>query len=372
MEWINQTQLSNSSSADKISSLLFGICGFIMFPVILVILFLMLFVYKTYKTNFQRLIIYYILLSLWLDISGAVLIVGAFTVIDGRWVCNILRYLIISSEFAWYVHITAIANFSLFLTVYLIRVRGRPLSKRSSKYMECICIISAVVIGLTVASIIEMYNDLYALDVECAILGLSTFGTKLWGISYTIFFVMDLEVILVSISLCVVFCFICRRIHNRQTAVLLRNSVLHVTVNACIIGMDSFRMGYNIYLWSEIDRDSLGVNIPHIMYVVFYIWDIVFVVAVGVSIITQAVLCIQASTGRNACCKSHCCILNVDQYRVIRGSDGGKDASATNPASSHVSQPSYTDFAIPYTGEFTQVTASVNSDGENELKQLIE
>ena len=94
-------------------------------------------------------------------------------------------------------------------------------------------------------------------------------------------------------------------------------------------------------------------------------------VAVGVSIITQAVFCIQASTGRNACCKSHCCVLNVDQYQVIRRSDGGKDASATNPASSPVSQPSYTNFAIPYTGGFTQVTASVSSDGEDERRQLV-
>ena len=182
---------------------------------------------------------------------------------------------------------------------------------------------------------------------------------------------MDLEVILVSISLCVVFCFIRRRIRNRQTAVLLRNSVIHVTVNACIMGLDSFRTVYNIYLWSEIGRDLLRGNIPHIMYVVFYIWDIVFVVAVSVSVITQAVFCIQASSGRNTCCKSHYCVLNVDQYRVIRGSDGGKDASATNPASSRISQPSYTNFAIPYTGEFTQVTASVNSDGEDERRQLI-
>ena len=278
-----------------------------MFPVILVILFLMLFVYKTYKTTFQRLIIYYIVLTLWVNFSLAVQIVGALSVVDGRWACNILRYLITSSGFAWYVHITAIANFSLFLTVYLTRVRGRPLSKRSSKYTECICIISAVVIGLTVASIIEIYTE-YAPDVECEMLGLNLFVEKQLGVSFSIFFVMDLEVVLVSISLCVVFCFIRRRIHNRQTAVLLRNSVIHATVNTCIMGLDSFRMGYNIYLWSEIGRDLLRVNILHIMYVVFYIWDIVFMVAVSVSVIIQAVFCIQASTGRNTCCKSHCCI----------------------------------------------------------------
>ena len=68
---------------------------------------------------------------------------------------------------------------------------------------------------------------------------------------------------------------------------------------------------------------------------------------------------------RNMYCKS---MPKEDQhYTVIDGKD-----TATNPASSHVSQPSYTNFAIPYTGGFTQITTSVNTDGESERRPLIE
>ena len=53
----------------------------------------------------------------------------------------------------------------------------------------------------------------------------------------------------------------------------------------------------------------------------------------------------------------------------------GKDTAANNPASCRVSQPSYTNFAVPYTGEFTQITASINfddGDQESEQRPLVE
>ena len=122
MAWKNNTEALSSSSdvyAGKVSSLIIGICGLVLFPVAPVILCLMLFVYKTYKTTFQRLIIYYIVLTLWLDIPVALLIVGAFTDTDGEWICNVQQYLLISSQFAWYTYIIITANFTLFLTLYL-------------------------------------------------------------------------------------------------------------------------------------------------------------------------------------------------------------------------------------------------------------
>ena len=100
----------------------------------------------------------------------------------------------------------------------------------------------AVTIGLTVASAVEIDERVH--HKECMIVG----TTKFWLGTWSIFFIMDLEVILASISLCVFFCFVHRKIHNRQIAVLLQNSVIHVTVNACIMGLDSLRMGYHIYM----------------------------------------------------------------------------------------------------------------------------
>ena len=323
----------------------------------------MLFVYKTYKTTFQRLIIYYVALSLWLDVSAVLLIVGAFTDTDGEWICNIQEYLLIGSQFAWYTYIIIIANFSLFLTVYLTRLRReRPLSKQSSRFWECVCIISPVAIGLTVASAMQIYG--HANGIGCTVTGQNLQLTESWGVSLSLFLEIDLEVILVSISLCIYFYFIRQRIQNGQTTVLLRNSVIHVAINASITGLDTFCAGYNVYVWSTIDSSKyLDLTVTN----VFIAWNVVFMLAIGVAVITQSVLCIQTSSvseRHRGCCKAS---RDSELQHVIIG---GKDTcAATNPASSHVSQPSYTNFAIPYTGGFTQITATIK---ENEQRRLIE
>ena len=115
--------------------------------------------------------------------------------------------------------------------------------------MECIYVVLAVTTGLTVAIVIE--TDERAHDMKCVIVdaSLKTF----WMVSLSAFFGMDLEVILVSISLCVVFCFVRRSIRNRQTAALLQNSVIHVTVYASIMGLDFF-------VWDIISTHGLSLR----------------------------------------------------------------------------------------------------------------
>ena len=74
-----------------------------------------------------------------------------------------------------------------------------------------------------------------------------------------------------------------------------------------------------------------------------------------VAVIIQALFCICTSTQKCICCKS---CSQHQQYEVIGGND-----TATNPASTRISQPSYTNFAVPYTGGFTQI----DTDGAGEL-----
>ena len=355
----------NNSSEGKDASLTVGMCGIMLFPVILVILFLMLFVYKTYKTTLQRLLVYYIILSLCFALSEALKITGAFTEIHRRWACNVLQYLFISSQFAWYMYIAAVANFSLFLAINLTRMRGRCLSKQSNSYVECICVISAIVTGLMIASVVEIYN--HALKLECALVSANRFPTKFWIIYSSLYVGMDLEVILVSFSLCALFCFIRQRIRNRKTAILLRNSVINVAVNASLVGLDSVRVRYYVHRWSTLSRYEFNASESTFVYTTL---DVIFTLGISVAVIVQAVLCIQTSMERNTCCKRCCCTLKEDQhYAAIDGKD---TCTATNPASSRISPPSYTNFPIPYTGGFTQITASINSDGESEQRPLIE
>ena len=134
-----------------------------------------------------------------------------------------------------------------------------------------------------------------------------------------------------------------------------------------IMGLDSSHMRHNIYLWSS--EINPGWDI-----IIGFSLTVVFALAVGISAIIQAVLCIQTSTERNTCCKRCCCML-TDSDRHYAVIDGKDTYTATNPASSRVSQPSYTNFAIPYTGGFTQMTASINRiyrQSEQSQRQLIE
>ena len=331
-------------------NLIHGTCGLLLFPVILVILFLMLFIYKTYKTTFQRLTIYYVILSLWFDVSVA----GKFfrTIFEASGynidlLIAIEQCLVLSSYLAWYIYIISIANFSLLFTLCLIR--GQPLSKRINRCMECICVISAIAIGLTVGSITGVnydydnmsFNPILCVTVIYPYMYLLNLGSEM--ISVLIYFVLDLELVIVSLSLCVAFWYIHQKTQNRQTAaVLLRNSVCLVGVNAAIMGLDSFRMGYNIWQWHELNT-NIQYFYPYTA-VLLSVWDVLFMLVLSVSVIFQAVLCIQTSTRGNTCCKKCCQMNNNQNYIPIDGED-----IATNPASSRISPPSQTYFSIPYT-----------------------
>ena len=357
MAWISHTDAfndTNTSNSDVINDLRLtvGVCGLVLFSVTLVILLLLLFMYKTYKTTLQRLIVYYILLSMWFAFSAAVQIVGAFTATDRRWTCIIEQYLLLSSEIAWYTYIASITTFSLMVIPCLMR--GKRVSKRITECVECICVLLSVTVGLTVASMEQVYN--HARGIVGCTRFLNRNLVKRRMVFMPIYFGVDLEVILVCLSLCVAFCFIRRRVHIKRTAILLRNSICHIAINASIMGLDSLRVGYSIYKWCTLTpNDSKGF----LETTGAFIWNVVFLLAVVVSVIFQAVLCIQTSPHRNTCCK-RCCRANKDRhlYTVIDGKD-----IATSPASNRVSQPSYTDFDVPYTGDFSQSTANIN-DGE--------
>ena len=239
------------------------------------------------------------------------------------------------------------------------------MSKRASRCVECICVALTIITALAGAAGIVMQMKAHTETTGCTNhIKTGIQFIQIQGvILMSVFLGVNLEVVLVSLSLCLAFCVIRRRIHIRQTAVLLRNSICHVSVNAVVMGVDAIGTGYDVYIRSMHKLydprkflDTTGV----------LLWNILFVLVVGVSIIVHAILCIQTSTqGNNICCKG-CCHEKQSQYQHLYAAIDGKDTAATNPASSRVSQPSYTNFAVPYTGDFTQGSASINNDGENE------
>ena len=342
-------------------NLVIGVTGLLQLPVILIILILMVFVYKTYKTIFQRLILYYVILGLWYEFSRALRIVLVY--FDERWVCIIEQFLNFSSLVAYYTYVVAITNLLLLLVPCLLR--GRPLFKRTNKWAECICVALTVIVALTTASIVQIEdsdNDVGLIHCKKhpkpSIQGISISSI----IAISVCFAVDLEVVSASLFLCFVFCFIRWRKRITSTTVLLRNSICHIGINAIVLGLDSIGTGGDFYRLSSTHHkvdDSESREFLEMTAVL--VWNVLFTLAVGVSIVVQAVLCIQTSTERNTCCRRCCNVSKDSHYVAIDGKD-----TATNPASSRISQPSYTHFTVPYTGEFT----STESHGQNEQRPL--
>ena len=288
---------------------------------------------------------------------------------EERWVCIVEQFLNFSSLVAYYVYIVAITNLWLLLVLCLI-MRGRPVSKQISKLAECICVALTAIVALTVASVVqaedgESDHGIGLIHCKNPKPSTSIHSIHLSSIiAISVCFAVDLEVVTASLLLCFAFCFIRWRMRIRtQTTALLKNSICHVGINAIVMGLDSLGTGGDIY---RLTVHKVNSSRGYVEMTGVLVWNALFTLAIGVSIVVQAVLCIRTSTERDTCCK-RCCHVSKESshYAAI----DGKDTAATNPASSRISQPSYTNFDVPYTGGFnTQATASIE---KNEQRPLV-
>ena len=139
-----------------------------------------------------------------------------------------------------------ITNLSLLLVPCLLR--GRPVSKQSIKYVECICVVltvfTALVQVVTFVTVVE--NDVDSKCTNSTIYYTKHFGAML--IFQSIYIGITLEVLLVSLFLSIFFYFICRRINSQQAtlSLLLRNLVYHFGFNTIVMAAYSIGAAYNI------------------------------------------------------------------------------------------------------------------------------
>ena len=167
--------------------------------------------------------------------------------------------------------------------------------------MECICLLSAVIIALVVTSVVQL--------IKCTSLKLIV--SKDSVLYKSIYMGMNLEVVILSPSMSVFFCFIRRRIPSRQTALLLRNSIYHLGINALLMAIYCIGTAYNIYSMFCTESQALNSTIA-------FMWEVLMVLVVGVSVIIQAVLCIKISMDKTN--------YSLENYAVIDGKD-----TATKP-----------------------------------------
>ena len=336
--------LGNSTDLLEIGNYAHGISGTACAPVVLTLLIVVVCVYKAYKTTLQRLVLYHIIISLLFELVSAPRIeVNFLRTVNHSvgWKCIVIMYVYTYVTFSWYVYTTVVTNCFFIFTLRLMRKSPRTW-QYWGKVAECICVFLTVItpmayvwIPIQDGSYKGLYcNHLVSDEVK---------WYKDTTVLTIILLVMCFEVLSVYVALFCLFCFLHRRLQNRQLTTVLKYFLYHAGTNAAIIGNQIFIAVYII------NHKSHSGSFTRAFHIVCGAGEPVLIL---LSAILQSFLSIHNKNGTTIC--KFCCRQRKQKYVETESQD------ETNPTSHPIKQPSHTYFSIPYTGQFTQV--SVNED----------
>jgi hypothetical protein len=343
--------MNNDTELEE-SSLVAGIAGIICAPIIFALLVVVVCGIRAYKTTFQRLILYHIIIALICECSFALQIQLHFS--HPKWLCVIAIYLYMYSFLSWYVYTTAVTNYLFLLTLKLLR--GKPKIWRRGKLAECFCVclslaLPAAYVWIPIRD--GTYKALYCDEV---------YYTK-WDkdaiIGNIVILVLCLEVLIVSLTLCSLFCYL-RRVYKtqRQLTTLLKYFIYHTGI-CSVIGLAILSSTYFLYRYYRHPSELLSA-------IIFYIGGVIEPLALLISAVFQTLLSIRHQNNQYCQSIGKICCKSKRQARKERPyMDTDRNENQTNPSSHPLNQPSYTYFSIPYTGAFTQVTSDEHGIGEH-------
>jgi hypothetical protein len=161
--------------------------------------------------------------------------------------------------------------------------------------------------------------------------------------------VLCLEVLIVSLTLCSLFCYL-RRVYKTQRllSTLLKHFIYHTGISSIVVGYIIFWSTYCLYRYCRHPSKILSE-------IAYIIRAVIVPLMLFISAVFQSLLSIRHQNGqycqnfRKICCKSR------TQERPYMDTD--RNENQTNPPSNPLNQPSHTYFSIPYTGAFTQVAS---------------
>ena len=335
--------MSNDSELEEsTASLVAGIAGSICAPIIFALLAVVVCGFRAYKTTFQRLILYHVIIALFCECSFALQIH-----IDPpypRWLCVIAIYLYMYSFLSWYVYTTAVTNYLLLLTLQLLR--GKPKIWRHSKYAECFCVCFSLALPLAYMWIPIRDGTYEALYCD------KLYSAK-WDkdaiIGNIVILVLCLEVLIVSLTLCSLFCYL-RRMYKtqRQLTILLKHFIYHTAISSIVVGLVVLWDTYYLYQYYRHPSE-------HLSEIIYTIGTVLESLTLFVSAVFQTLLSIRHQNGQY--CQKICKICCKSRPQVTQNMDTDRTENQTNPPSNPLNQPSHTYFSIPYTGAFTQVAS---------------
>jgi hypothetical protein len=167
--------------------------------------------------------------------------------------------------------------------------------------------------------------------------------------------VLCLEVLIVSLTLCSLFCYL-RRVYKtqRQLNTLLKHFIYHTGICSIVLGLAIFWSTYFLYRHYRYHSELPSATIV----IVYTIGDVIGPLALLISTVFQTLLSIRHQNSQycqkicKICCKSRRQVMQEQPYM-----DTDRNENQTNPTSHPLNQPSHTYFSVPYTGAFTQVAS---------------
>ena len=201
--------MSNDSElvSQEVYNLVTGITGIICAPIVFVLLGVVVCAFRAFKTTFQRLILYQILIALLCECSFALDIqIDSFTQKGGS--VSLPYTFFLYCHLSWYVYTTAVTNYLFLLTLRLLR--GNPNIWKHGKFAECFCI--GLSLTLPAAYVWIPIHDRSYQAWHCDKLS-STKWDKDAIILNIAILVLCLEVLVISIILCSLFCYL-RRVYK--------------------------------------------------------------------------------------------------------------------------------------------------------------
>ena len=338
---------SEQAYSDEVFNLVIGIAGSVCALIVFALLAVVVCAFRAYKTTFQRLILYHIVITLWCECSFALQIQ-----VKSRWFCVTASALGSYCILSWYVYAAAVTNYLFLLTLRLLR--GNPNVWQHGKFAECFCIFLSLV--LPVAYVWKPIHDGTDAALGCD-KNYSANNLKLLDTDFiileTAILVLFSEALVVSIILCSLFCYL-RRVYQaqRQLTTLLKHIIYHTGISSVAVGFMILTSMFSLYQYYGHTSKILSA---YIIIMVAVVQPLLMLT----SAVFKALLSIRHQNGQyhqkfcKICCKSR--HKATPWERPYMETD--RNENQTNPPSNPLNQPSHTYFSIPYTGAFTQVTS---------------
>ena len=338
-----------------------GLSGAVCSLITLVLVLILVCVLHAYKGLLQRLILYYAVLTLIYDLLTTSLLEHQIAnQKQGQdTVCNVLYFLVTYAANTMVIFAAIIMNYLMYLVLRSSKSSLFITSRWKRVIAECCCVGVSLVLPLTYMWQQLIDNALYIINgtfcgINSTVQNSIAIYRNYYIINYTITEIIVLEMFVVVVVTLIAYCRIRIRLpHGKKINVLVQKTYFLLILYAATFVVNSILLVVVTLEETFISTVADALWLPF-----FFEFTLIILFTVSARISEK-------------CLPQRRIDLNENDRHVMENSNKFK----TNPTSHPFIQPSRTQFSIPYTGGFTEITVasqeSPNQSSEGERSPLI-